>query len=86
VAGREILFSNQAAKALKRIDAASRRIIVGKIKQLAVDPTPLVNNIDTMKGSKGFKRLRVGDWRVIYSETLVVLDIVKVHARGSVYD
>jgi mRNA interferase RelE/StbE len=83
---REVNYSNQAAKTLKRIDAATRRIILAKVEQLAVNPAALANNIDTIKGSNGAKRLRVGDWRVIYTETLVVLEIIKINSRGSVYD
>lgn len=83
---REVNYSNQAAKTLKRIDAATRRIILAKVEQLAVNPAALANNIDMIKGSNGAKRLRAGDWRVIYTGTLVVLGIIKINSRGSVYD
>jgi len=39
-----------------------------------------------LKGAEGLWRLRVGDWRVVYSETLVVLRIIRVAPRGGVYD
>ena len=45
----------------------------------------LVNNVKALKGGDGF-RLRVGDYRVIYTETLIVLTIVKIGHRGGVYD
>jgi mRNA interferase RelE/StbE len=39
-----------------------------------------------MKGSDGFKRMRAGDWRVIFTEDFVVLLVIRIAARGSVYD
>lgn len=39
--------------------------IVGKIKDIAVDPYAQHQNVTKLQGRDGH-RLRVGDWRVIY--------------------
>ncbi len=71
---------------LARIDRTTARRIRDKVELLARNPAALANNIKVMKGGLGLSRLRVGDWRVIYTETLVVLTVMKVATRGSAYD
>ena len=83
---RRVEFSRQAAKMLMRIDAATSARIRHKIRQLADDPASLANNITPLKGGEGLSRLRVGDWRVIYTETLVIVSVVRIGPRGGVYE
>jgi mRNA interferase RelE/StbE len=66
--------------------ANTRRLIVAKIEQLAVDPPSLANNVKTLKGEPGYRRLRVGDWRVLYRDDGTVLLVTKVAPRGGAYD
>jgi len=73
-------------RTLSRIDGAASRRIRDKIGQLAAEPEALANNVRALKGPGGLKRLRVGDWRVIFTETLVVVAVQKVAPRGSAYD
>ena len=67
------------------MDRTTASKIVAKIEQLASDPSALANNIRALKGGEGLMRLRVGDWRVIYRDG-VVLRIVRIAPRGSAYD
>jgi mRNA interferase RelE/StbE len=83
---RSVEYLPAAVKMLTRIDQATSRRIVAKVKQLADDPTSLARNITAIKGGEGLSRLRVGDWRVIYTETLVVLTVQRVAPRGGAYD
>lgn len=83
---KRIDYSRDALRTLHRIDRATAERIVLKIEQLAVSPEPLANNIRPLKGPGGLKRLRVGDWRVIYTESLVVIAISRIAPRGSAYD
>jgi mRNA interferase RelE/StbE len=62
------------------------RLIRSKIEQYAADPRSLAGNVKTLKGEKGVVRLRVGDWRVIVSKEGDVLAVVRIAARGSVYE
>jgi len=83
---KSVEYSREAAKALLRMDRATSRRIRQKVNQLASDPQALANNVSALKGGKGLMRLRVGDWRVIYTEDLLVLQVLKVAPRGSAYD
>lgn len=58
--------------------------IVGKIEAYAVDPVSQANNVKALKGRDGI-RLRVGDWRVIMEDG-VVLAVLEIGPRGSVYE
>jgi len=80
-----IVYSRGALKALRRIDRRTAERIVLKIEQLARDPGSLANNVTAMKGGEGLMRLRVGDWRVIYRDGVIV-NVVKIAPRGSAYE
>lgn len=69
-----------------RLDRTTSRRIRLKVDLLASDPGSLANNVKALKGGAGLMRLRVGDWRVIYTEDLIVLLVLKIAARGSAYD
>ncbi|WP_082470555.1 MULTISPECIES: type II toxin-antitoxin system RelE/ParE family toxin [unclassified Methylobacterium] len=82
--GRTIVYTRPAARALVRMPANTEAQIREKLRTLADDPTALSNNIKALKGAEGF-RLRIGDWRVIFT---IEPDRVIVHAvgpRGSIY-
>jgi len=86
VADRSIAYSAAAKKMLRRIDAATSKRIRAKVKQLAADPDSLSNNVRRLVGEDNLWRLRVGDWRVIYTMDLVILSVTSVSPRGSAYD
>ena len=83
---RRIEYSREALRSLQRIDRATSERIVLKVEQLAARPELLANNVRALKGPGGLKRLRVGDWRVIFTETLVVIAVERIAPRGSAYD
>jgi mRNA interferase RelE/StbE len=83
---RRVEYSREAVKTLSRIDRATSQRIRAKVDQLAADPAALANNVRPLKGGEGLMRLRVGDWRVIFTETLVVVAVLRVAPRGSAYD
>ena len=83
---KRIAYSRDALRTLQRIDRATGERIVLKIEQLAERPESLANNVRALKGPGGLKRLRVGDWRVIYTETLVVVAVERIAPRGAAYD
>lgn len=83
---RRVEYSRDAIKTLARIDRKTGRRIREKLDQLAREPEALANNITVLKGQPDLMRLRVGDWRVIYTERLVVLLVLRIAPRGSAYD
>lgn len=70
---------------MQRIYRRTAGRIVLKIEQLASDPASLANNVTAMKGDEGLMRLRVGDWRVIYQNALII-DVIRIAPRGSAYE
>ena len=83
---KRIEYSRTALRQLGRIDRATAERIVLKIEQLAERPETLANNVKRLKGAEIRFRLRVGDWRVIYTETLVIIAVEHIAPRGSAYD
>lgn len=80
-----VAFSKDASRTLARMPVATARLIRSKIDQYAADPASLANNVKPLKGEPGVSRLRVGDWRILFSETGEVIAVVKVAPRGSAY-
>jgi mRNA interferase RelE/StbE len=81
---KKIAYSKQAIKTLKRISANEAERIRAKISQYATDPASMANNVKKLQGEDSY-RLRVGDWRVIFDENDVVIEVIKIGARGDVY-
>ena len=73
-----------AAKELAAIDAANRRRLVAAIDALAMDP---LRGQALKGGLTGLRRIRVGDFRVVYEvrQTEVVVLVVCVGHRREVY-
>ena len=68
----------------QRMPANISARIVGKIEAYAADPASQANNVKALKGREGI-RLRVGDWRVIMEDG-VVLAVLEIGPRGSIYE
>jgi mRNA interferase RelE/StbE len=82
---RLVEYSQQAAKTLAKMDRRTSNRILAKIDQLASDPASLANNVIRMKGDSDLFRLRVGDWRIICRDGIILL-IVRIAPRGSAYE
>ncbi|MBL8577436.1 MAG: type II toxin-antitoxin system RelE/ParE family toxin [Mesorhizobium sp.] len=83
---KKVAYSKDAIKTLSRMPANIARQIRSKIEQYADAPDSLTNNIKALKGAEGYYRLRVGDWRVIFSETGEIIAIIRIAPRGGAYD
>jgi mRNA interferase RelE/StbE len=81
---KQIAYSRAAIKALRRMPSPTSRRIRDKIEDYAADPSSQANNVKALVGRDAV-RLRVGDWRVIMEDG-VVLDVLDIDPRGSVYD
>jgi mRNA interferase RelE/StbE len=82
----QIRYTKAAAKALMKMPTNAAQLIRMKIQQYAADPASLANNVRKLQGREEEYRLRVGDWRVIFSQDRVILDVLKVRPRGSAYE
>ena len=80
-------LSTAAAKSLKKLDAPDRLRIAGAIELLSVEPRPPGATM-LRGGERGRWRVRVGDYRVVYTiedDRLIVLVLRIAHLR-EVYD
>lgn len=80
-----IEWKASARKEIRRIDPTVRRRIIEAVTALSGDPRP--PGSATLTGSPGWRRIRVGSYRVIcdvHDNALVVL-VLRVRSRGSVY-
>lgn len=83
-----IEYETKAIKDLKAITSADRARIIGKIEQYAKSPHSLANQVKHLVGSP-FHRLRVGDYRVIFSlteEAVAIMVVIRVRHRREAYD
>ncbi|GAB4071739.1 type II toxin-antitoxin system RelE/ParE family toxin [Ancylobacter sonchi] len=81
---KQVAYTPTAAKALKR-HANRAEAIRAKVKQYAADPASLAANVKTLQGVEA-KRLRVGDFRVIFTETATTVTVLEIGPRGGIYD
>ena len=82
---KEVRYSRQALKVLRRMPVNSALIIREKVALYAVDPGALGNKVRALSGSS-YLRLRVGGWRVIMDDQGAVLGILKIGPRGTIYN
>jgi mRNA interferase RelE/StbE len=82
---RRVTYSKAASKTLRRLPAKTVELIVGKIELYARDPQCLAANVKALRGFPGMMRLRVGDWRVVFTEDLEVVAVSAIAARGDIY-
>jgi mRNA interferase RelE/StbE len=79
---KEIAFTSAAARQWRKLTAATRAQIDLKITVFAAAG---VGDVKALKGVSGM-RLRVGDWRVLFT---VKADMITIHAVGhrrDIYD
>lgn len=81
----KVKYSKGAIKVLRKLPRNWSERIICKIQELAMDPYSSQQS-KALKGSEGY-RLRVGDWRVIYTMNHDVLEIwiIKIASRGDAY-
>ncbi|WP_083791345.1 type II toxin-antitoxin system RelE family toxin [Micromonospora aurantiaca (nom. illeg.)] len=75
-----------AAKLLRKLDRPVQARLVDVLASLAIEPRPA--GVKALAGHPGLLRVRVGDYRIIYTvrdRELIVL-VVHLGHRGDVYD
>ncbi|WP_192384912.1 type II toxin-antitoxin system RelE/ParE family toxin [Mesorhizobium silamurunense] len=81
---KQVVYLAAAIKSLRKHKADAPRI-VAKIAVYAETPEAMVNNVKKLVGSDEM-RLRVGDYRVIFTETEDEIIVSRIGPRGSVYE
>ena len=80
----KITYTKQATKTLRTMPRNTATRILTAIEKVAENPATADLDIRALQGRDGY-RLRVGDWRVIYSQDGVVLAVERIAPRGKVY-
>ena len=82
----KVMVTKEASRRLRSMPNNAERTIIGKIDGLAADPFAPNNNVRALKGTDGF-RLRVGDWRVLYTldTEAGTMTIAAIVPRGEAY-
>jgi mRNA interferase RelE/StbE len=82
---RNLVYTRVAARALSRMPADIERLVRDKLRLYATDPDALANNVKALKGEGQRYRLRIGDWRAVFSVEADRIIIHDVGPRGSIY-
>ncbi len=83
-----IEFLKEAVDELSRIDLIWQKRILSKLKILSSNPKNLANNIKKLKGKyQEYYRLRIGNYRVIYSKESdrLIIIIIRIGHRKGIY-
>lgn len=78
-----VTYTVTAARALRK-HANRSKMIQSKIDQYAADPAAQANNVKTLTGVAA-KRLRVGEFRVLFMETKTTIMVLDIGPRGEIY-
>jgi mRNA interferase RelE/StbE len=82
---RTIRYSDPALKQLRAIGPVMAKRVMAKLDQFAADPSALANQVKRLQGMDAL-RLRVGAYRVIFTDDGMVLLVLKVGHRRDIYD
>lgn len=77
--GLKICYSKQALKFLQKQDKKTQIRIITAIELI---PS---GDIKKLQGNEQYYRLRIGDFRVIFSKEGKIISIVKIDNRGQIY-
>jgi mRNA interferase RelE/StbE len=85
VAEYAVTFSRSARKELERLPAQLLERIFPKIESLALQPRPA--GYKKLKGAQNLWRIRIGDYRAVYSvnDSSRVVDVIAVRHRSEAY-
>lgn len=85
MASYRIDWKASAKKELKKLDRQAIPKIVEEVESLADDPYPVGHK--KIQGSEHHYRIRIGDYRVIYSieNDMLLIEIIRVGHRKKVY-
>ena len=79
----QVRITERASRELRRTGPNAARI-AAKVHQYAADPASLANNVKALQGRAGY-RLRVGNYRVLFTIDGNVMTVVAVRPRGGAY-
>jgi mRNA interferase RelE/StbE len=81
-----IAWKRSAAQELEKLPKETVGRILKAVEQLSTDPYP--SGVRKLVGSEHIYRIRVGDYRIIYSimASALVIEIIRVGHRRDIYN
>lgn len=79
-----IRVKKQADKALRRMQPKRSAAIISDLRKVAENPTRRDVDVRKLVDRPGY-RLRVGDWRAIYTLSADTLTVIWIGPRGEAY-
>jgi mRNA interferase RelE/StbE len=81
----QLTVGSRAAKELSALPAAVAQRVDAAILRLSSDPRP--HGVKKLKGERQLWRMRVGDYRIVYSidDEQLVVDVIGVPHRSKAY-
>ncbi len=82
----KIVFARSARKELENLPKSIVQRIIPKIEDLAKSPRP--SGCRKIKGAFDLWRIRVGDYRIVYSvsDTTRTVDVIRIRHRRNAYE
>ena len=86
MASYRVVLASSAARELKRLSCQLNERIVPRIEKLASNPRP--PGCKKLKGGHNEWRIRVGDYRVIYTinDAALLVEVTRIRHRSEVYE
>ena len=83
-----IVFKKSAAKELQGLPQKIQQKILDAVQLLSLNPYTELLQVKKMKGVESLYRVRIQDYRVIYSieNQIIKVTIIKIGHRKEVYD
>ena len=80
-----VSFRRSAEKDLRKLDSGVRRRVLRSIDALVLNPRPM--GCHKLYGSENAYRIRIGDYRVIYTvdDEVLIVAVERVRHRREVY-
>jgi mRNA interferase RelE/StbE len=80
-----VLISRRARKQLSRLERSEQQRVRAAIDLLAINPRP--PRAIPLQGEDGVHRVRVGDYRILYSvaDQIRVVSIIRIGHRRDIY-
>lgn len=81
-----IEYGREASKTMRTLPRNLATTIRGILERLAADPFASNNNVKRLRNREDY-RLRIGDWRILYSvnEAVLTIGVLRIGPRGQVY-
>lgn len=80
----QVTYSAAARKTLRKMQPKMARRILVAVEMLVANPESKDLDVKKLNGREGY-RLRVGEWRVIYTAEGQVVAVLRIGPRGDVY-